>query len=437
MAATGAIIDGSINGRPTGRPIDSRAGLGAAFVKSRAATLLDWAVALWIFSGSFVIFEPAPYELVFFCVVSVSLLAGLAFFRQLNGLLVLFVAFIPFAIVAAFQPKFTELSDALIFSGVTVFLMFTAYWVANYVAAAPQHRMRLIVQAYLLTAVLSALLGTLGYLDILPWHDLLTRYDRAKALFNDSNVFGPFLFLPAMYALQRVLLGKGRFALWGAAAFMVLAIGVFASFSRAAWGGLAAGALILFLLVFFLEANAREKVRMMIIALAGMMAMVVALGGLLSIPSVQKLFETRASAVQSYDDGETGRFGRQGYAFELALANPLGIGPLEFRNLRVKEEPHNSYVNVLHVYGWGGGFVFVLLMLLTLWRAVRFTFIASPNRLLLLPLVAVYIPHVIEAAIIDLDHWRHFFLIAGLIWGVTAGYRRTLPGEDNRHSALI
>ena len=48
-------------------------------------------------------------------------------------------------------------------------------------------------------AVLSALLGTLGYLGSCPGADLFTRYGRAKALFNDPNVFGPFLILPAMY----------------------------------------------------------------------------------------------------------------------------------------------------------------------------------------------------------------------------------------------
>src|SRR5690606_34897174 len=104
---------------------------------------------------------------------------------------------------------------------------------------------------------------------------------------------------------------------------------------------------------FVLVAHAREKVRMLILALVGALALAIAIGGLLTIPSVQKLFEARAAA-QSYDEGETGRFGRQGYALELAIENPLGIGPLEFRNLRIDEEPHNTYVNVLHVYGWGG-----------------------------------------------------------------------------------
>jgi hypothetical protein len=163
---------------------------------------------------------------------------------------------------------------------------------------------------------------------------------------------------------------------------------------------------------------------------------IVAIGGLLSIPTVQRLFEERAQA-QNYDEGDSGRFGRQGYAFELALNHPLGIGPYEFRNLRVIEEPHDSYVNVLHVYGWGGGLMFILFIGTTIWRGLRFVFLPSPNRLLLIPLVAVFIPVSVEAAIIDLDHWRHFFLIGGLIWGVTAGYQKVPGGAESRLGALI
>ena len=43
----------------------------------------------------------------------------------------------------------------------------------------------------------------------------------------------------------------------------------------------------------------------------------------------------------------------------------------------------------------------------------------------------------VEAAIIDLDHWRHFYLVAGLIWGVTAAYQRSGGQESKRLSALI
>jgi hypothetical protein len=410
---------------------------GGTYLQARLDTLLKWAVALWVFSGSIVVTEPSPYELSFMLVLGVSVVAGsFAFQRTTLGLLVLWAMFIPFALIGAFQASFTPLTDALLFQVVTIFLFFTTYWVANYVAEAPQQRMRVIVLAYTIAAVLSAMLGTLAYLGLIPGKDTLTLYGRAKALFNDPNVFGPFLILPAMYALQRVLLGNARRAFWGGLIFMIITVGVFASFSRAAWGHFAVSAMMVYLLCFVFVAHAREKVRMLIIALFGALMIVVALGGLLSIPTVQRLFEVRAAA-QTYDEGETGRFGRQGYAFELALANPLGIGPLEFRNLRIKEEPHNSYVNVIHVYGWGGGLAFILLIGTTLWRGVTFVVKSSPNRLLLIPLISVFVPLSVEAAIIDLDHWRHFFLVAGLIWGVTSGYRTTKKGEEARLSALV
>ena len=409
---------------------------GAAYLKARAATLLDWLVAFWIFCGGFVITEPSPYELSFLLVLGVSLFAGFGLHRSTTGLLVLFAGLIPFALLAAFQVKQNNLSDALIFQAVTIFLLFTGYFAANYVADAPQQRMRWIMRAYIATAVISAALGTLGYLGLIPGSEMLTRYGRAKAFFNDPNVYGPFLVLPSMFLLQRVLLGNPRRAIVAGGLFMVLVVGIFASFSRAAWGHLAASAIIVFALVFVLEAQAREKVRMLLIAMTGALLIVVAMAGMLSIPAVSKLFEARASS-QSYDEGETGRFGRQGYAFEMALDNPVGIGPNEFENTRIMELPHNSYVNVLLVYGWGGGLVFYVLIGATVWRGVRFVARGSPNRLLLIPLVGTFIPLAIEAAIIDVDHWRHFFLVAGLIWGVTAAYERVKPGEDSRLSALI
>jgi hypothetical protein len=410
---------------------------GRAYLGTKLRTLLTWSVALWIFAGSIVITEPSPYELAFLFVLAISLFTGsFAFHRSTLGLLVIWATFIPFAIIAGFQPTFTEVSNALIFQTVTIFLFFTSVWVANYVAEAPQRRMRLIVGAYVVAATISAAMGTLGYLGLIPGHDLLTLYGRAKALFNDPNVFAPFLILPAMYALQRVLLGPPKRATIAAGVVMVIALGVFASFSRAAWGHLIASGLAVYLLCFFGVANAKEKVRMLLTALLGLLMIVVALGGLLSIPKVQELFAVRAQA-QNYDEGDSGRFGRQGYAFELALQHPFGIGPYEFRNLRVKEEPHDSYVNVLHVYGWGGGLMFWLFIGTTIWRGLSFVFRPSPNRLLLIPLVSVFIPLAVEAAIIDLDHWRHFYLVGGLIWGVTAAYWKVLPGEDKRLSALV
>ena len=393
--------------------------LPALWLRSRLDTLLDRMVAMWMMCGAVVITEPSPYELAFLAVLGLSLFSGLAYRRSTLGLLVLFAAFVPFALIAAFQVRFSTVPNALIYQAVTIFLFFTAYWVSNYVAEEPQRRMRLIIGAYLVASLLSAVLGTIGYVGI--GHDLLTRYDRAKALFNDPNVYGPFLILPAMYALQRTLVDRPRRAIWAGIAYCVIFVGVFVSFSRAAWGHVVISSALVFVLLFALEATAREKARMLMMALIGLLLLIVAGIGAFSIDSFRNFIELRTQS-QTYDTGESGRFGRQGYAFDLALDHPLGLGPLEFRNLRVKEEPHNTYVNVIHAYGWGGGLAFIMFILVTCWRGVSFVFRPGPNRLLLIPLVSVFVPLAGEAAIIDIDHWRHFFLVGGLIWGVTAAY---------------
>lgn len=410
---------------------------GLVHLRTLTQPLLHWLVALWIFAGGFVFIEPSPYELMFVLVLPVAFFARVGVHRGTLNLFFLMAAFTPFALIAAFQVKFASEMDALIFVGVTIFLLFTAYFVANYVADAPLERMRVVMRGYLATAVVSALIGTLAYLGVLPGKDLFLLYGRAKAAFQDPNVYGVFLMLPAMYALQRLLLDTKWRAIWGAGFFGILFIGIFVSFSRAAWGYVLFSSAMVFVLSFMLEANGRQKVRMIILALAGVALMVVSLVGLLSIPSVNALFAERASLSQSYDGGESGRFGRQGYAFRLALEHPLGLGPTEFRNLRVIEEPHNTYVNSLHAYGWGGGLIYWVLAILTMWRGIKALGVKSPNRLLIIPLIATYIPLVAESAIIDTDHWRHYFLLVGLIWGVTAGYRRISPEQQSGQTALV
>ena len=397
---------------------------------------LDFMVAVWIFTGGLVLFEPSPYELTFLIVLPLAFVAGMGLYRSTFGLLAILIGFTPFALIACFQVRFTPISDALIFSIVTIFLLLTAYFIANYVAEDTERRMRIVMRAYTAVAMVSAIVGTLAYLGIMPGADIFLRYGRAKAAFNDPNVFGPFLILPAMYALQRLLLSSGRSAIIAGGIYMALFVGVFASFSRAAWGHFALSSLIVLVLCFWLEAAARDKVRIMVMSLLGAAMLVVALAGLLSIPSVASLFEQRAAG-QNYDSGETGRFGRQGYAFELALDHPLGIGPHEFRNLRIIEEPHNVYVTVLHVYGWGGGAIYYLLIILTLWRGVAALTRPSPYRLMMIPLVATFAMLVGESAIIDSDHWRHYYLLIGLIWGIATAIRNDERRGVSRQHMLV
>jgi hypothetical protein len=409
---------------------------GADWVRQRAMKLLDAVVAVWIFAGGIVLIEPSPYEVMFLLVLPLAIAAGIGLYRSTFGLLAILIGFTPFALIACLQVRFTPISEALIFSAVTIFLMLTSYFLANYLAEETHRRMKIIVGAYTAIAVILAIIGTLAYLRLMPGADLFLRYDRAKATFKDPNVYAPFLVLPAMYALQRVLLGRGLRALLSAGIYLVLFIGVFVSFSRGGWGHFAASSIITLVLVFVLEAGAREKVRILMMSLLGMGMLIVALAGLLSIPAVNQFLEVRTQS-QNYDTGETGRFGRQGYALELAIDNPLGIGPGEFRNLRIIEEPHNVYVTVVHVYGWGGGFFFHLLIAVTLWKACGTLLRPSPYRLIAIPVFATFTMVMAESIIIDSDHWRHVYLLIGLVWGLSTAIANDPRTGAPREQTLI
>ena len=93
------------------------------------------------------------------------------------------------------------------------------------------------------------------------------------------------------------------------------------------------------------------------------------------------MFVERASLVQDYDVGETGRFGNQIRSLPLLLDRFSGFGPLQFRNDFI-EDPHETYLNAFASYGWIGGLsylAFTAVALFVGWRldvAKR----AVPNR---------------------------------------------------------
>jgi O-antigen ligase len=162
-----------------------------------------------------------------------------------------------------------------------------------------------------------------------------------------------------------------------------------------------------------------------VVALAGLMFVALFLAALLSIDQVADLLKERASLEQSYDTGHTGRFGRHVLGFLLALERPFGIGPLQFAKI-FPEDPHNSYLNAFMSGGWIGGFSYLILIVTTLVIGLRFVFVTTPWRSTYIAVYAAFVATAAESAIIDSDHWRHYFLILGVLWGLMAASRAYL-----------
>ena len=144
------------------------------------------------------------------------------------------------------------------------------------------------------------------------------------------------------------------------------------------------------------------------------------------------MFDQRAQLIQYYDVGSGGRFRLQELALAALLKYPNGMGPFGFSNAHGGQQ-HNVYLQAFLVYGWAGGMAYIMLVLTTLWVALRNVLVHTPWQPYLICAFGAFVGEVLEGFVIDTDHWRHFFLLLGMIWGLAAA---TLKYERARLDPL-
>jgi hypothetical protein len=392
--------------------------LHASLETLRGALL--WLTGLF---GAFVFMEPSPYEVATLLAMVTFLVTGLTVSAALMPLAALLV-FLNLGYAVAVVPVLDQ-PKPLVWVLVSAYMAATALFFAAMLGRNTESRLRLLLNGYMMAAILAALAAIVGYFRLLPGTDLFVLYDRARGTFNDPNVLGAFVVLPALLAFSRVLAGRPGEVLRSGVILLILLAGLFLSFSRGAWAQFAAAAVIAMTLEFVTTRSTRERARIVLLAIVGLVAVGAAIAALLSIDQVAELFRQRASLEQSYDVGPMGRFGRHVLGFMMTLDYPLGIGPLQFSRF-FPEDPHNSYLNAFMSGGWIGGFSYLILIVTTLVIGLRFVFVTTPWRSTYIAVYAAFVATAAESAIIDSDHWRHYFLILGVLWGLMAASRAYL-----------
>jgi O-antigen ligase len=378
--------------------------------------LLAGSVSFGVLLSGFVIREPAPYELYMAGLMAVLMLLGLTISRTVAPLLVLLVLFNIGGMISMTQ--MAKLGDTPLYLAVSLFLALTAVFFAAVVESYP----RLygpIFHAWTVAGVATSALGIAGYFHALPGAEIFTRFERAAGAFQDPNVFGPFLTLPAIYLLHRLIAGRVFMMPLYALPLLVLIGGIFLSFSRGAWGLFALSAGLLMLGMFVSNRSGRFRLRIILMGFLAIGLIVLALLILLQIPEIAERFSSRAQLAQDYDSARLGRFARYGLGFQMAMENPLGIGPLVFGQI-FGEDTHNIWLKALLDYGWQGFASYLLLIVWTIAGGLRILFRERLWQPYLLCVYVVFIAHVGLGSIIDTDHWRHFYLLLGLIWGAMA-----------------
>jgi hypothetical protein len=375
---------------------------------------------LWLtgFSGAIVFMEPSPYEVTSLLTIIVFAITGLSLRPALMPLILMLLVYNTGFSLAVIQV--IDQSKAVIWVAVSWYLSATAIFFAAMLGANTAERLSLLMRGTVMAAAASSVVAILSYFHLLgALSDVFLLYDRAHAAFNDPNVLGAFLILPAMLALQRVLNSSVADAARAALLLGLIAIAILLTFSRAAWGQFAFTALLLLFFTFVTSRSPNERMRIALIAIAGVLVMMLMLAALLSIERVAELFKERASLEQSYDVGHLGRFGRHILGAELSLDRPFGIGPLQFNKI-FPEDPHNTYLNAFLSGGWLSGFVYITIVLTTILLGFRTVFVRSPWQPAYIAVYCAFIGTAAESVLIDSDHWRHYFLLLGVIWGLMA-----------------
>ena len=378
--------------------------------------LASLAMALGVFLSGFVIREPAPYEIYMAGLIGIWAIAGLKLSRHIAPLIALYIIFNIGGMVSILTMD--DVRDTPMYIAVSLFLAFTAMFFAA-VIEEDWRRLKLIFRAYLAAAIITALLGIFGYFHLIPGGEAFTRYDRAMGAFQDPNVFGPFLVLPSLYLMHGLLGGTLRAAPLRAAGLLVLTLGVFLSFSRAAWGLYVLSMVLLVGAMLIRERTGAFRLRILVMTLIGLALAIGAILVALQIDQVAELFTNRAKLVQAYDGARLGRFERHKIGFLMALERPLGIGPLEF-GLMWGEDTHNIWLKALMDYGWLGFLAYTILIAWTIVLGLRYVLRERPWQPYLMLTLIVLIGHTMIGNVIDTDHWRHFYLLMGIVWGCIA-----------------
>lgn len=393
----------------------------------KIALALVWAA---VASSAVVFSEPAPFEVLMMSLIVLLPVIGLA--RLTPALLLLLGIWLLvgtggfLASTAAFDMRRSALH-----AFITLYLSVASIVLAGFVRQNPEPHARLMMNAYLAAATIASAAALVGYFDLLPsMTDTLTLFGRARGTFKDPNVLGAFLAPAIVFAMRLWLDRPGLRSLVPLGVAGLVTLATLLSFSRGAWLNAAISLLVFGYLSLVTAKAARRQLRLVLLGACGIVGAGAIVTAALQLQAVQELMSERASLSQDYDVGPEGRFAGQEKAKGLVLEHPLGIGALEFGAHYHHEDVHNVYISMFLNAGWIGGAMYALAVALTMAFGLSAVFLRVPYQSLVIAAFAALTGQVLEGFIVDTDHWRHFFLLLALVWGLgLAAYRDAAPAR--------
>lgn len=377
-----------------------------------------WLVWITLAISSFVFAEPAPYDALMIGVITTLPLLGLTSFSR--GV---FLHLVPWLVVGACGFVAATRSGVMEISvkhtAITLYLSLSAVVITAFVRKDPERHSSVVVSGWMWASVIAALCGIVGYFDLVPGtQELFTKFSRARGPFKDPNVLGAFLVPALVYFVHAMMSDRtGRAAVMSVLAALI-AVGLLVTFSRGAWFNAAVALLVYIYAAFIVCGSNRFRLKLILLVFLGLTVIGLSLAALVQVDAIAELIRQRAALTQEYDVGPQGRFAGQLKALGFIVENPFGIGAQDFGRSYYGEDVHNVYLSMFLNAGWLGGFIYLGLVAVTLLAAFRHSLRDTPTKGLLIVMLASFAGVAAEGLFVDTDHWRHFFVILGLLWGL-------------------
>jgi hypothetical protein len=424
---------------------------GQAFTPANvlADRFLHVMLFITVLSSFFVFVEPAPYEYLAFVLGFACVLARVTMCRVVLPLLVLLlirdaggaIGLLQIAVSGWMnikgEPDATVITfdypDSVRFLAVSFYLGLTGVLFACICSQDTVRRMATLKAAYITAAVIACVLGIIGYFQLIPNSEtIFTDSSRATGGFKGPNDLGGFLIAPLLWLIESFVVDKIKIR--NVVAIGIVLTGLLLTFSRGAWGGAVVCSALLIYLLFITQHDFRVRRRIIFFVAIGIGALIALFLLLSSIDSVSQMISER-SQLQDYDvNGDNrSRLQLESDSFFEMLKHPLGMGPWGFAHA-TNWVSHNTFLGTALNHGWLGGAAYLTLIALTLWIGFRTLWIRTPWQTLLIATYPAFIAMVFESVWGDTDHWRHFYVLLGIIWGLVAATQKAV-WQDLRNRA--
>jgi hypothetical protein len=383
--------------------------------------LVNAAVWIFVLSGAISLVEPSPYDFASMIAIPLWFLGGFTLHRSFLLFAFLIISYTILGFLALIP--YWSVADSAMYQYQSAYLTFTALFFALFATDRTVERAEMILSGFTAGTLIAAVCGLLGYFDVAGLGDTFSKWGRVSGTFKDPNVLGSYLILGVLYLSQNLMFARARHVATTVIMLAIVVAADFLSFSRGSWGATIVSMALMASSAFATTRDAALKRRITASALVAITIGLLVVLVLLSMESTRAFFLQRASVTQEYDEGSTGRFGNQLRSLPMLVERFWGFGPLRFRTI-FDLEPHNSYIGAFANTGWLGGFLFVLIVGVTIFIGFRLMFRPSPFQRQAQVFFPVLLAFFFQAFQIDIDHWRHVLMLLGVVWGLEAARQK-------------